>query len=438
MKKKPTGLRYRNLTRRGRVIYYERVASGRRISLSAATGDWDEAAAFRDLYEETTGIGKFSFAPPPVPTFADFADRYLREDTANLALSTRAERERELRADGPILGYFGEYSLDQIGESQLREWWTLKVEGASRKTKEGERKPLSTKTGKNRLDVIAAVLGYALELGLIESSPVDGFRRKVLSRKARTQKGRAEADPARFKRPIEDPDDLSRILTEAREEGLPAYVFVLLCLDAGLRTSEARALRWGSIRWGESEDDPRRSLDISEAWTRAGLSLTKSGRIRRVHLSRRLRRALENLNRVSFGPRLEEFVFGLEFNMDLFRRYDWRRVLRRAKIDVDLKDLRDSYASHLLTSGVPIGYVSKQLGHASVGTTLTHYAKWIEDEEYRPPLPLNLGEVPADLLARLPERSPIRSPITSDDERAKSWWSQRESNPCLQGENLVS
>jgi hypothetical protein len=40
-------------------------------------------------------------------------------------------------------------------------------------------------------------------------------------------------------------------------------------------------------------------------------------------------------------------------------------------------DLRHAYASLLLAAGVPLTYVSNQLGHAKPTTTLQYYAKWI-------------------------------------------------------------
>jgi hypothetical protein len=42
------------------------------------------------------------------------------------------------------------------------------------------------------------------------------------------------------------------------------------------------------------------------------------------------------------------------------------------------KDLRDTYASHLLSANIPLPYVSKQLGHGDVLTTARHYARWID------------------------------------------------------------
>jgi len=49
--------------------------------------------------------------------------------------------------------------------------------------------------------------------------------------------------------------------------------------------------------------------------------------------------------------------------------------------------LRDTYASHLLSAGVQLAYVSAQLGHADVAITARHYARWCGGDEYRPPIP---------------------------------------------------
>ena len=61
-----------------------------------------------------------------------------------------------------------------------------------------------------------------------------------------------------------------------------------------------------------------------------------------------------------------------------FRKREWRRILKRAQVGHRaLKDLRDTYASQLLSCGVSLGYVSHQLGHQDVSTTAKHYARWI-------------------------------------------------------------
>ena len=64
-----------------------------------------------------------------------------------------------------------------------------------------------------------------------------------------------------------------------------------------------------------------------------------------------------------------------------------------------------------------LGYISKQLGHADVAVTARHYAKWCGADGYRDPMPRLAGEVPADLLARLPlESDPTVTPLNETAE----------------------
>jgi integrase len=84
---------------------------------------------------------------------------------------------------------------------------------------------------------------------------------------------------------------------------------------------------------------------------------------------------------------------------------------KRAKIaKCAMKDLRDTFASQLLTCGAPLGYISNQLGHADIGVTSRHYARWCGGAEFRAPMVPAENEVPADLLARIAPEVPIKSP----------------------------
>jgi len=60
-----------------------------------------------------------------------------------------------------------------------------------------------------------------------------------------------------------------------------------------------------------------------------------------------------------------------------FRKREWRRILKRAQLPHrPIKDLRDTFASQLLTAGAQLGYISRQLGHSDVSVTARHYARW--------------------------------------------------------------
>ena len=398
MKTKPKGQKFRNLTARGGVIYYQRRVGNRRIRFSCKTDTWDEAAAVARLYEEKKNIGTLPFATVEVPTFGEFAQRYLEEDTSHLAATTLVDRIGYLQPPGPLVSYFSTYRLDEIGAPLIRSWWNglaLAPRAHGKTTK-----PRSQKTMRAYLDVVSSVLGYACDLELIEKNPVPAFR-ESLRRRSGTKGARQRAAAGRAVKPIERPDEIDALVHEAGVEGLVPNALVLLCLDAGLRLGETLGLRWRSIEWGDDQDQTR-ALRIEEARPRGGaVTAPKSGRARRVALSRRLRWVLLELYQDhDESPQPEAFV--LEgVNPSNFRRREWRRILKRAKIGHRaLKDLRDTFASQLLTAGIQLGYVSAQLGHADVSVTARHYARWIEYEIYREPMQIAPGEVPADLLAR--------------------------------------
>ena len=179
MRKKPTGRKFRNLHARGSSIYYERVVRGERHRFSTETGDWERAAAVRDHYEAEVLRSSATALPLEVPRFAEFARRYLHEDTSHLAPTTRDDRKSYLREGGP-LSFFSEVRLDRIDSPLLRQWWAGEIQARG----------LSLKTGRCYVDVLAAVLGYAVDSGVLEQSPTPAFR-AILRRHSRTRKGRA-------------------------------------------------------------------------------------------------------------------------------------------------------------------------------------------------------------------------------------------------------
>lgn len=351
-----------------------------------------EAAArlTRQHVREDAGI-----APPSEsPTLKAFSDRYLREDVAHLAPTTRGDRNSYLRDDGHLLGPLGPKRLDEITVPVLRAWWGEEIEA----------KGLTNGTGRHYLVVLSQVLGYAHDLGILKANPVDEFR-ALLKRRLRTKSARFQSDPAQRIKPIETAAELGALLEASRSEGLRALVFVLLGLDAGFRVGEIVGVRWGDVALGTDADDTSRHLMLQDGSNlpRGGKAAApKSGRARRVAMSRRLRAALLELQLEAFRPGPEVRVLA-GVDPSNFHARKWRRLLERAGIGHRApKDLRDSFASHLLTLGIPLGYIAKQLGHANAQITGEHYARWIP-QDYVEPLRLRPGEVPADLLARLEE-----------------------------------
>ncbi len=420
MKSKPASRKFRNLFARGGVIYYERVVEGERRRFSTKTADWNEAAEVRDLYEQRRAEGKAPARTVAAPKFADLAKRYLREATAHLAGTTREDRAGQLDADGVLGRYFGAMRVDEVTRAVLLGWWHSAVEESGR----------DEKTGLTYLSALAGVFGYAVDLELIDANPIDGLR-GTLRRRRRTKRGRAAAARAGQIHPIETPAELLAFVAASRaaydaspkdrrvkRQGQCGHVADLLQLDAGLRLGEAAGLRWRDVDLGRDGDDADRGITVRDTIARGRHEGgPKSGRERRVGLSRRLRSLLRAFYIASGRPAQTERVLK-GFGAGSYRVRHFRTVCdaalpapRTAEDRRSPKDLRDTFASQLLTAGVSLGWISRQLGHADVATTAQHYARWAGGDSYRLPLEIAPGEIPADLLARIEAiESPHKSP----------------------------
>jgi integrase len=417
MKSRHKGAKRRNLTKRGGTIYYQRVVGGKRVRFSCETGDWSEAARVRDLYEAKKGIGR---VPAPIlekaPRFRDLAAHYLKT-AKHLADSTREDRESHLGEDGQLVAYFGERRVDEISRGDLLTWWETEIEGRGR----------ATNTGLNYLNSLAGVFGLAEDLDHVEQSPVASFRR-TLKRRRLTKRGRLEAQERDQRHPIESTEALRAFLaaSEAASQlrkgnGKPqlqrhaGHVADLLMLDGGLRVGEVAGLRWSYVHLGESPSDPGRRLVIEESRARGRYKgAPKSGRTREVPLSRRLRRVLRAWWIAQGQPASEEHVLP-GFHPTNYQRRHFALVLESAKLEgrgYTPKNLRHSFASWLLTAGVPVAYVGELLGHADGGITASkHYAKWVPRGYVAPPA-LSDGELVVDLPERITE-SPQFDPTSA-------------------------
>ena len=170
----------------------------------------------------------------------------------------------------------------------------------------------------------------------------------------------------------------------------------LLGIFAGLRLGEATALDWKDVEWD------RGALRIQQSLSRGKhLGKTKSGRERVVAMARRLKAALREEWMRRGQPKNGSVA---RIDHANYRRRALPALCKAAKIEtVGPHELRDTFASHLLSAGVQLGYISAQLGHADVGVTAKSYARWAGGDAYRRPMELREGETPADLLGRLAE-----------------------------------
>jgi hypothetical protein len=165
---------------------------------------------------------------------------------------------------------------------------------------------------------------------------------------------------------------------------LPAGIGMgfLVMGGTGLRPSELMALRPTDVDLPGQTVRVERSLDLD-----GEIKPTKTEEKRLVDLSEKLTRMLKpyltwlNAEAVGNGKEQAEWLFPDDTGGVLNERHlrkVFARILRKAELPhFKPYDLRHTYASLLLSEGVPLVYVSQQLGHSKPTTTLKHYAKWM-------------------------------------------------------------
>lgn len=155
---------------------------------------------------------------------------------------------------------------------------------------------------------------------------------------------------------------LGEVLCEAERDGSESVhvvaAFRLLILT-GCRLKEIQTLRWDYI-------------------TDAGMELpdSKTG-ARRIPLPAAARAVLSTLPRTEGNPYVIEGKLDGSHITDL--QHPWRRIRARAGLkDVRIHDLRHTYASNAVSSGMPIQMVGRLLGHTQIQTTM-RYAHLADD-----------------------------------------------------------
>lgn len=156
-------------------------------------------------------------------------------------------------------------------------------------------------------------------------------------------------------------EDEARRLISAADSGLNHCLgaFIRLALNTGMRLNEMLKLEWHRV-------------DLSNHRVHLEGRHTKSGRRRFIPLNRSAMQALRSLleYRVEHCPR-SNWVFVWPDGRRVTRLYEqFRTAKKRAGIeDFRIHDMRHTFASWLVSSGVPLTEVRDLLGHASVRET---------------------------------------------------------------------
>lgn len=292
-----------------------------------------------------------------------------------VAENTYAAYETQVRVH--ILPHFGKRRLDEIKPAMVEDFAAQLV---TQKTAENGLR-LSQNSVRLALCVLRAMLAHARRNPLIESNPAAGLGETVRSEKpAREIQAMTRRESELF---------LGAVLRFYPD----AYPLFLTALRAGLRLGELAALKWGDVNFGESESDPNRYILVQRNFVNGEFGTPKSGKSRRVDLSKQLRavlmalrdeKALQAMLRGQMSI-ADELVFNADAGGPIVTRNIGPRFMEPSLEAAGLRHfnfhaLRHTFAALLLQAGVSPAYVQRQMGHSSIKITVDIYGHWIPGE----------------------------------------------------------
>lgn len=284
---------------------------------------------------------------------------HVNDPDSPLALRTR--RDYTTQYNRRIKPGLGRTRVSNITPATISEW----------------QKWMRTKTGprsaNKSLDALKAMIRWGRSKGYCTNQLIDDARRL----KAPKPKPANPYTPAE----VEQIAKGCKHLRDATMIRLAAY--------SGLRWSEIRGLRWSDIDFRDESISLTRSVDADKTFKE-----TKSDKHRHVPV---LEPGIEALKEWRKQAPAVELVFPNRNNRPIAPKEWWERMVKvrdACKITFDFHELRDTYASILLQTGIGEAELTMWLGHESVQTTRARYGQLFAKRKTR------IASLANDALAR--------------------------------------
>ncbi len=378
------------LRQRGKIWWLFCHYRGRRIQKSTGTTDKRIALRARRALEAQIAEGVDMFnRVEGTPSFEVYAQDWLTRQTPRLRPGTLTGYRQAIRETSKVLVPELLTEVTRMDARQVVQKLSKNEQGRLR----------DQKTLRNLVNVVHALFADALDAELVRHNPFrDQGRliRSVVGYQQRTE-DEEERKPSPYSR-----DEQERLLAvveradaefrRSTQHSLRAdHLAILLGLRAGLRRGEILALQLGDF------DLRAYRLQVRRRISRHKVGAVKSKTSRRVvpmtsalaesireHMKRLAEQAIrdgrtpDHADPIFPAERLRADGTGTSGERNFVRRF------RRYAKDANVKDryqpihqLRHTYASELLSAGVPPYWVSRWLGHADTRITEWVYAHWI-------------------------------------------------------------
>lgn len=356
--------------------YFYAVENGRRVAHSTKTTDKAEAEGKAREYLTPSTLG----ARTTVDEWAgDFfvpgKCRWLAaQDAAGKTVSEGTALGRRSHLTKWILPAFGKRAVSSITPIELRDWIN--------------RLPLSSQSKRHMKYSLNAIFSEAVLAKLIEHNPVRDFDLVKLKRRQRDALSYEDLG-ALF--PLEE----KKLLDRWGDPGMAT--FMLMLAATGIRSGEARALRWRHVGC-QSAKVPEGQAEVWYLWIEDAVKFTsaapvigptKAGKPRPVFLPARARGALESWRKASpWRTDPGDLIFpGQSEDRPLdedLPRQRFKKALQVAEVDVAGRWLTPHSFRHAYVSrtkrALPADTLLLMVGHSDEKTNAGYFHESIEQQ----------------------------------------------------------
>jgi len=311
--------------------------------------------AQRRLTELLTSLDRGVYTPPGKLTVADLISQWL-EGYVKTNCSQRTLDGYQAIVANHLVPALGQYQLKHLNQQHIQAHYGKALE------------KLSSRTVHHQHRVLSQALKYAIRQGYLGRNPCDLVDPP-------SPKGKAMRTLTQ--------SEVTDLLIAAQDSYY--YPAIYTAVSTGLRQAELLGLRWRDV------DIASRSISVSQVlYKRRGVyqfnkPKTEHSR-RRLRMTDKLAQFLgeyrlerERLcHQLGKTITLDDLVFADIEGKPLdpsFLSHTFAKMVRKAGLkDVRFHDLRHSFASLMLLSGVPPKVISEALGHSSVAFTMDVYS----------------------------------------------------------------
>lgn len=199
------------------------------------------------------------------------------------------------------------------------------------------------------------VFAYGVELGYLAATPV---------------RTKAPKPAVRQIRPFQSWKEVFQVAAKAGRYG----PLIRFACATGLRPQEWMALEWRDVDFVIGELRVERTVQNGMVRPAA----KTDGSLRSVQLQKVALDALHELPRPLAGGLIFTAPEGGIVTLSNYRRRGWKKALEAAEVEYRaLDETRHTFATLALAAGAPVEWVSKQLGHTNVNTTMRYYARFL-------------------------------------------------------------